>query len=191
VTQYRPYDNELQLAYPAKITHFPADQVRREDNRLIVSFQSVGYEAAIEFKITDAYIAFRLESLTYNGYTKLRPKGKTPIDETLFVQLPIRDRKNLGEWLNVMWDEEIAVNVLATNPYTQIDAKARRGYHLFQAGTVSEVLLEGGGRSFNNHDDATTVGSDCPCGRRTSTCPEVSRAAAAKNPGIPTIRHFR
>ncbi len=145
VTQYRPYDNELQLAYPAKITHFPADHVRREDNRLIVSFQSVGYEAAIEFKITDAYIAFRLESLTYNGYTKLRPKGKTPIDETLFVQLPIRDRKNLGEWLNVMWDEEIAVNVLATNPYTQIDAKARRGYHLFQAGTVSEVLLEGGG----------------------------------------------
>jgi len=80
VTQYRPYDNELQLAYPAKITHFRADQVRREDNRLIVSFQSVGYEAAIEFKITDAYIAFRLESLTYNGYTKLRPKGKTPIE---------------------------------------------------------------------------------------------------------------
>jgi hypothetical protein len=44
-----------------------------------------------------------------------------------------------------MWDEEIAVNVLATNPYTQIDAKARRGYHLFQAGTVSDLQLEGGG----------------------------------------------
>ncbi len=66
VTQYRPYDNELQLAYPAKITDFPADRVRREGDRLIVSFTTVGYEAAIGLKITDTYIAFRLLSLTYN-----------------------------------------------------------------------------------------------------------------------------
>jgi hypothetical protein len=30
VTQYRPYDNELQLAYPAKVTQFPGQSVRRE-----------------------------------------------------------------------------------------------------------------------------------------------------------------
>jgi hypothetical protein len=145
VTQYRPYDNELQLAYPAKKTHFPADRVRREGDRLIVSFTSVGYEATIGLKITDAYIAFRLVNLTYNGYTPLTTKEKTTIDETLFVQLPIRDRKNLGEWLNVMWDEGVAVNVLATDPYAQIDAKDRGGYHLFQAGTVRDVQLEGVG----------------------------------------------
>ncbi len=145
VTQYRPYDNELQLSYPARITHFPADQVRREGDRLIVSFALVGYEAAIDLKITDAYIAFKLESLTYKGYTSLRKKWQTPIDETLFVQLPVRNRRNLGEWLNVMWDEEVAVNLLATDPYAQIDAKARRGYRLFQAGTVRDVRLEGVG----------------------------------------------
>lgn len=145
VTQYRPYDNELQLSYPAKITHFPANQVRREDDRLVVSFALVGYEAAIELRITDAYIAFRLESLTYKGYTSLRKKRQTPIDETLFVQLPVRNRKNLGEWLNVMWDEEVAVNLLATDPYAQIDAKRRRGYRIFQAGTVRDVQLEGVG----------------------------------------------
>jgi hypothetical protein len=145
VTQYRPYDNELQLAYPATVTHFFADQVRLEGDKLIVSFALVGYEAVIGVKITDAYIAFRLESLTYKGYTSLRKKMKTPIDETLFLQLPIRDRKNLGEWLNVMWDEEIAVNVLATDPYAQINAKARQGYSLFQAGTVKDVQLEGVG----------------------------------------------
>jgi hypothetical protein len=145
VTQYRPYDNELQLALPAKITDFQATQVRRQGDELIVEFATVGYEAAIEFTITDAYIAFRLRSLTYNGYTPMRPKEKTPIDETVFLQLPIRDRKNFGEWLNVMWDEDIAVNVLATDSFTQIEAKSGRGYHLFQAGTVSNVRLLGAG----------------------------------------------
>jgi hypothetical protein len=44
-----------------------------------------------------------------------------------------------------MWDEEVAVNVLATHPATQIDAKPCDGYHLFQAGTVRGVQLEGVG----------------------------------------------
>jgi hypothetical protein len=145
VTQYRPYDNELQLAYPAQITHFPADHVRREGDKLIVTLALVGYEATIGIKITDAYIAFRLESLTYKGYTSLRTKRKTPIDEALFVQLPVRNRKNFGAWLNVMWDDEIAVNVLATDPCAQVTAKAREGYYLFQAGTVRDVQLEGVG----------------------------------------------
>jgi hypothetical protein len=145
VTQYRPYDNELQLAYPARITAFPADQVRREGDKLVVNFALVGYEALIGVTITDAYIAFRLEKLTYKGFTSLWSKKVTPIDETLFMQLPIRDRKNLGEWLNVMWDDEVAVNLLATDPYAQVSAQDRRGHHLFQAGTVAEVQLEGVG----------------------------------------------
>ena len=145
VTNYRPYDNELQLAYPAKITQFPADHVRREGDRLIVAFTTVGYEGAIGLKISDAYIAFRLESLTYNGYTPIRPKRVDPVDETVFVQLPVRSRKNFGEWLNVMWDEDVAVNLLATDLETQIDGKVCSGYHLFQAGTVRDVQLEGVG----------------------------------------------
>lgn len=142
VTQYRPYDNELQLAYPAKITSFPAQNVRRDGDNLIVTFAQVGYEGTISTKVTDAYIAFRLERLEYNGYTPLRPKWKTPIDETLFLQLPVNNRKNFGEWLNVTWDHDVAVNVLGTDHYARIDAHARRGYHLLQAGTVRTVQLE-------------------------------------------------
>lgn len=145
VTQYRPYDNELQLSYPARITSFPAEKVRREGDNLIVTFALVGYEGTISTKLTDAYIAFRLEKLEYKGYTQLRPKWKTPIDETLFVQLPVRNRKNMGEWLNVTWDDDIAVNVLGTDHYAQIDAQARKNYHLFRAGTVRNVELEGVG----------------------------------------------
>jgi len=52
------------------------------------------------------------------------------------VQLPVRDRENFGEWLNVMWDGAVAVNLLATDPYAKIDADPRPGHHLFRAGTV-------------------------------------------------------
>lgn len=145
VTQYRPYDNELQLAYPAEVTEFPAIEVKQQGNELIVEFALVGYQASIGVKITDAYIGFRLEKLTYHVGTSLRVKRKTPIDEALLVQLPVKDRKNLGKWLNVMWDDDVAVNLLATDPCTRIQAKPRQGHHLFQAGTVGEVQLEGVG----------------------------------------------
>ena len=58
LTQDRPYDNELQLAYPAEVTHFAGTQVRRESNNLLVEFDLIGYSASIVVKITDAYIAF-------------------------------------------------------------------------------------------------------------------------------------
>lgn len=142
VTQYRPLDNELQLAYPAKITHFPADRVRREGDKLIVDFALVGYEGTIGLKITDSYMSFRLEDLTYKGYTPVRPKFAFPLDETIFLQLPIRPRKNFGDWLNVMWDDEVAVNVLATDPETEIDTTPCAGHYLFHAGSARAVKLK-------------------------------------------------
>lgn len=145
LTQDRPYDNELQLAYPAEVTHFPVAQVKLDGDTLLARFDLIGYSAAIAVKITDAYIAFRLEKLIYHGYTSLRTKRKTPVDETLFIQLPVRTRKNFGEWLNVMWDENVAVNLLATDPYARIRAKERPDYYLFQAGTDDDVQLEGVG----------------------------------------------
>ncbi|HEY3458302.1 MAG TPA: hypothetical protein VGK64_27225 [Bryobacteraceae bacterium] len=145
VTQYRPYDNELQLAYPAKPKAFPAENIRREEDRLIVDFSLVGYQAAIQLRITDAYIGFTLERLTYHGYTSLRTKRKTAIDESIFLQLPVRNRKNFGEWLNVMWDDAVAVNLLGTDPYARVDATACGNYRLMQIGTVDSVKTEGVG----------------------------------------------
>jgi hypothetical protein len=143
VTQYRPYDNELQLSYTAKPTHFPVNKIRREGEHLIVSFALVGYEAVIRVKTTDAYISFQLERLDYKGYTSLRPKIKTPIDETVFVQLPIRNREHVGQWLNVLWDDDVAVNLLATDHYTRVDAIQCEGYHLMLAGGVDAIQIDG------------------------------------------------
>jgi hypothetical protein len=143
VTQYRPYDNELGLSYPANTTHFPAETVRRDGNNLIVTFALVGYEAIISVKTTGAYIGFRLEELNYKGFTSLRPKEETPIDEVVLIQLPVRNRENIGQWLNVIWDHEIAVNLLATDPCTLVNAKSREQFHLMQAGGVDTVKIKG------------------------------------------------
>ncbi len=144
-TQYRPYDNELQLSYPAKVTSFPAEAVRQEGDKLLVTFALVGYEATIGLKVTENYIAFRLEKLEYKPQVGLRPKRQDPVEQTLFVQLPVRARKNLGDWLNVTWDDDVAVNLLATDHYARIDCVSCAGAYLFQAGTLDEVATEGVG----------------------------------------------
>ncbi len=38
-----------------------------------------------------------------------------------------------------MWDDDVAVNVLGTDPYARGDAAACGNYHLMQAGTVDSV----------------------------------------------------
>ena len=60
VTQPRPFNNEVKVAYPNKRTTFQADRVRREGNRLIVGFEIIPYEAVVEVKETDAYVSFKL-----------------------------------------------------------------------------------------------------------------------------------
>lgn len=145
LTQYRPYNNELQLAYPAKSTAFPADAVQREGDRLIINFGIVDYRAEVQLRLTDSYIAFTLEKLTYKNTPGYRKKPATPVDELCFLQLPIKPRRHFGDWLNVMWDEQVAVNLLATDPNAKIDGAAQHGFHLFSAAAVNEVSMEGTG----------------------------------------------
>ena len=144
ITQYRPYDNEVMLAYPAKEMKFAADSIFRLGDDLIVSFELTDYEATIGLNITDNYIGFTLKKLEYH-MADFGVKRKTNIDEFTLMQLPVKEREHFGGWLNVVWDEEVAVNLLATNPYAKIDAENRGGYKLLTAEAVSEVKLEGVG----------------------------------------------
>jgi len=61
ITQERPYQNEIKLAYPTKETTFKANSLRREGDKLIVGFQLIPWEAVIKLKITSNYIGFSLE----------------------------------------------------------------------------------------------------------------------------------
>src|SRR5690554_2051148 len=142
ITQERPYDNEHQLAFPAIRKEFTSDTIYRVDDQLIVGFELIDYQAYIDLKITDDYIGFALEKLEYH-MADIGLKRKTEIDEFTLLQIPLKERTNFGEWLNVMWDENVAVNLLAANSKTKIESKTRDGCKIVRAGGVSEVQIEG------------------------------------------------
>ena len=151
ITQDRPYDNEVQLAYPAKSKTFASDSVRREGDDLIIGFELTDYEATVGLDITDEYIAFELKKLEYH-MAEFGVKRKTEIDEFTLLQLPVKNRTHFGEWLNVVWDDEVAVNVLATDQYARIDAQKRKGYRILYAGGDAEVKVEGVGAALITTD---------------------------------------
>ena len=143
--QYQSLPGQFKLAYRMEAKVFPAASVRREGDRLIVTFAPLPHEATIRLKTTDAYVAFEVEKVGYRqqGFRKIDLADKTPIDELVFLQVPARTRKNFGDWLNVMWDDEVAVNVLAADPWARITYEPRKGHHLLQAGTVNDIRTEG------------------------------------------------
>ena len=145
LTQYRPYNNELQLRFPAKKKGFPAKSVEQQGSRLRIRFELLDLVVTLNTKITDFYIAFQVEKIEQDITGVLRPGRQYPADELWIAQLPVKTRANFGEWLNVMWDDQVAVNLLGTDPYAHIESEERPGYWLMQAGTADEVRHEGVG----------------------------------------------
>ena len=185
--QYEPLPGQFKLAYRMEAKVFPARSVRREGDRLIISFAVLPHEATIKLKVTDSYVAFQVEKVGYReqGFRKIDLADKTPIDEMVFLQIPVRNRKNFGKWLNVMWDDELAVNVLAADPWARITDEPRKGYHLLQAGTVNSIRTEGVTAAL------IVTGTGSQRSRRILTCRAVSRAAVVRNANIPTTRSCR
>jgi len=145
VTQERPYNNEIKLAYPNKKMTFNADSIRREGNKLIVGFELIPYEAVILIKETSDYIGFSFDHFIVapgDYRVKITPP---PAAELCFIQLPVKNREHFGEWLNVSWDNNISVNLLGTDPYARIDAEKRNGYRIMKADAVKAIKLKGVG----------------------------------------------
>ncbi len=148
-TQDRPFNNETKLAYPSKRTTYPADRVhRREDGRLVVGFRLAPYEAVVRVTDRDGYLAFTLEDFAVNAtddrqYRRLM-MDVPPVDSFRLVQLPVRERANFGEWLNVVWDDKAAVAVVATDPFGVIDHVERPDARWLTADLLRGQRLRGG-----------------------------------------------
>lgn len=145
VTQERPFNNEIKLIYMNKRTTYPANRVRQEGNRLIVGFELAPYEAIVEYKITDSYVAFTFSDFIvkegdYNSFLKM---NTPPAVEFRILNLPIKKRENYGKWLNVVWDSECAVDLLATTPHARIDSEEREGCRILTADAVKGIKLRG------------------------------------------------
>ena len=141
ITQARPWNNEIKLAYPNKEMTFQANSVRREGDKLIVGYELIPYEAVIKLKITSKYIRFSLEDFIVEDNDYRIRISEPPVSEMWFLQLPVRDRTHFGEWLNVIWDDQLAINVLGTDHYARIDSEEGEGYHILKAGVAREVKL--------------------------------------------------
>ncbi len=122
ITEPRPYQNEVKLAYPNKRTTFKSNAVRQAGNKLVIGYELIPWEATVSVKITQDYFAFTLEGFTLTedyGISMTEP----PISEMWFLRLPVRNLGHWGDWLNVIWDDKVAVNVLAADPCANADSE--------------------------------------------------------------------
>ena len=142
IVQYRPYDNENFLMYPAKPMDFPSNRISREGDFLVVRFEKTYDVAYLKMDIRDSYISFTLDHIDYD-LPDFGVKRKTEIDEFALVQLPVKDRKHFGSWLNVVWDNKAAVCLMGAGPQTRIDSYSHKGWKTMYAGAQSKVSLLG------------------------------------------------
>lgn len=145
--QDRPFNNEIKLIQPNKRTTYPATGLRWDGDRLIASFDHRQYEAVIAVRKGDGYAAIELEDFrcdrksTYD-YLKM---DIPPVASFRILQIPVRSRKNFGDWLNAVWDEMAAVAVVGTSPYPDIDHERRGGDKILFGELFSGRKLRGAG----------------------------------------------
>ncbi len=144
LTEDRPYNNEIKLAYPNKRTVFQANRVRREGNKLIVGFELITFEAVVEIKEAKDYVAFTLcdfiiKPEDFEGLSMTPP----PVAEFRLIQLPVIRKERFGQWLNVSWDETLAVCVLGTSAHPRIDAEKNKNCRILTADAVRGIKMKG------------------------------------------------
>lgn len=142
--QERPFNNEVKLVFPHRRTEFRADRIRRVGNDLFVGFELVSYEAQIRVTEKADYVLFELVDfpLGARGSNDLQ-MTYPPVDILKILNLPVKDRANFGDWLNVSWDDKSAVSLFAAEPYTWIANAPRHGFHLLTAEAHRGVKLRG------------------------------------------------
>ena len=146
VTQERPFNNEIKLMWPHKRTTYPANRLRREGDRLVVGFEIAPYEAVVGVKTGGGYVAFELEG--FNCVRELEYEGLDmdvpPAARFRVLQLPVKRRENVGDWLNVVWDDRAAVAVVGADPYAEVDHERRAGCEALFADLARGLKLKGG-----------------------------------------------
>ena len=145
-TQDRPFNNEIKLIHPNKRTVYPATSLRQEGDFLVAGFEHRQYEAKIRVRCAKAYAAFELVDFicdrksTYDYLQMDIP----PVVSFRVLQLPVRNRRNFGNWLNASWDDRAAVCVAGTSPHPDVDHEPRTGWQILFAELMHGIRLRGG-----------------------------------------------
>jgi len=143
ITQDRPYQNEVKLAYPCEETTFRSNAVHREGDRLIIGYELIHYKVAVKVEIKPHYIRFTLDDfIVKDSYSRI-DMVQAPVLEMWFFQLPLQARTYFGDWLKVVWDDKVAITMLATDPRARIESEEYDGNYILKAGAVRDIGLKG------------------------------------------------
>ena len=146
-TQDRPFNNETKLFHPNRRTTYPANRIRREGDRLVIGFDTAPYETVVEVRTGKGFAAFTLVDWIVKpgaaGYSDLA-MDSPPVADFRLVQLPVRRRANMGDWLDSAWDEHGGVALLAADPYVDAAYENRSGCRILCADLHRGVELLGG-----------------------------------------------
>ena len=147
VTQPRPFNNELKLAYPNKRTVFPANRVRRAGDSLVFGFELIPYEAEVAVEVADGFMAFTLSRFIVDREAQFEglKMDLPPVSEFRVIQLAVKERANHGLWLNAMHDDRAALAVVGTSPWPRVDSEARASCRVMHVDALAEVRREGVG----------------------------------------------
>ncbi len=186
VTQLRPFNNEVKLAYMNKRTTFEASKISLDGNKIIIDFEIIPYQAVVTFDVKDEYITFTLSDFIvpyelYDGLCMDLP----PVEEFRLLQLPIKNRKNYGQWINAVWDDTASACVLAVTPEALIDSERRVGYRILRADackavqlkeTTAALIVSGGKEAFLNAVDKLERDFGLPLGVESRKNPIINRS---------------
>lgn len=197
VTQERPFNNENKLTEPTRQTTYLAVSLRQETkDRLVVGFPHRQYEAVVRLRRGRGYVVFDLEGFrcdraTSYNYLKM---DIPPVSSFRILQLPVRDRKNFGSWLNVCWDDAAAVAIVGTSPQAEVACDDRGGCRILRADLSAGTGLQGFGAAlvaapgrerFLDAMDALEIDFSLPRGVQSRRRPEIHEAifhASGENP---------
>ena len=145
VTQDRPFDNELKLIHPNKRVVYPATRLRQDGDTLVFGFDHGMYEAAVRVKTTPGYALFTLVDFPFEkkGSYKYLKMDVPQASSCRFVQIPVKDRRNFGNWLNACWDERAAVCVAGASPHPDVDHEDAPGAKVLYADALAGIRLRG------------------------------------------------
>ena len=144
LTQLRPFNNEVKLAYLNKRTTYAANKIEKDGNTLTVSFEIIPAKAVVTFDVKERYISFTLKDFIYpkDAYGN-NCMDKPPVEEFGLLKLPIKHRKNFGQWINAVWDDSASVAVIAATPETIIDSEKHKNFRTLTANAKKEIKLKG------------------------------------------------
>ena len=148
-TQIRPFNNEIRLVQQAKRTTYPANRIRREGDLLYMGFETAPYEVAVRVaESPEGYATFRIERLISNTEDEHQywhwNLDVPPVESFRLLQLPVKNRANFGDWLNVMWDDKGCVGVMGGTPYMDVDNERRHGFRKLTVESLKDYGVTNG-----------------------------------------------